>query len=132
MAKSMGVSNVSWPCHMVPIQLKNFTPVGIAMSSVLNMKNGSSTGENRECEQHEQAGEAHVSGEDGHPPHHHPGARRHTTVVTILTAVRMVPRPARVRPMIHRLPPGPGECMARRAGRMLSTRSRRRRGSGTR
>ena len=28
---------------MVPIQLKNFTPVGTAMSMVMNAKNGSST-----------------------------------------------------------------------------------------
>ena len=40
---SMGVSNVSEPPHMVPIQLKNFTPVGTAMSMVMNEKNGNST-----------------------------------------------------------------------------------------
>ena len=28
MANSIGVSKVSWPRHMVPIQLKNFMPVG--------------------------------------------------------------------------------------------------------
>ena len=28
---------------MVPIQLKNFTPVGTAISMVMNAKNGSST-----------------------------------------------------------------------------------------
>ena len=30
-ANSIGVSKVSWPFHMVPIQLKNFTPVGTAI-----------------------------------------------------------------------------------------------------
>ena len=40
---SIGVSNVSLPRHIVPIQLKNFTPVGTAMSIVMNEKNGSST-----------------------------------------------------------------------------------------
>ena len=28
---SIGVSKVSWPRHMVPIQLKNFSPVGTAI-----------------------------------------------------------------------------------------------------
>ena len=40
---SIGVSNVSCPRHIVPIQLKNFTPVGTAISNVMNEKNGSST-----------------------------------------------------------------------------------------
>ncbi len=40
---SIGVSNVSWPFHIVPIQLKNFTPVGTAMRNVMKAKNGSST-----------------------------------------------------------------------------------------
>ena len=31
------------PRHIVPIQLKIFTPVGIAMSIVMSAKNGSST-----------------------------------------------------------------------------------------
>ncbi len=43
MLHSMGVSNVSDPRHMVPIQLKNFTPVGTAISMVMKAKNGSST-----------------------------------------------------------------------------------------
>ena len=43
MLQSMGVSKVSEPPHMVPIQLKNFTPVGTAISMVMNAKNGSST-----------------------------------------------------------------------------------------
>ena len=30
-AKSIGVSKVSCPFHMVPIQLKNFMPVGTAI-----------------------------------------------------------------------------------------------------
>jgi len=38
-----------------------------------------------------------------------PGARRHTTVVTMLTPPRMVPRPATSRPTIHRSDPIPGE-----------------------
>ncbi len=37
-----------------------------------------------------------------------PGQRRHTMVVIMLTAPRMVPRPAMTRPMIHRSPPTPG------------------------
>ena len=40
---SIGGSKVSWPFHMVPIQLKNFTPVGTAIRNVMNEKNGSST-----------------------------------------------------------------------------------------
>ena len=43
MLHSMGVSKVIEPRHMVPIQLKNFTPVGTAMSIVMKEKNGSST-----------------------------------------------------------------------------------------
>lgn len=39
----MGVSKVSDPRHIVPSQLKNFTPVGTAMSIVMNEKNGSRT-----------------------------------------------------------------------------------------
>src|SRR5436305_1201838 len=37
-----GVWKVSDPPHLVPIQLKNYTPVGTAMSIVVNAKNGSS------------------------------------------------------------------------------------------
>jgi hypothetical protein len=40
---SIGVSNVIDPRHMVPTQLKNFTPVGTAMRNVMKLKNGSST-----------------------------------------------------------------------------------------
>jgi hypothetical protein len=40
---TIGVSNVTDPRHSVPIQLKIFTPVGTAMSIVINAKNGSST-----------------------------------------------------------------------------------------
>src|SRR5699024_2855324 len=40
---SIGVSKVSFPRHIVPIQLKNFTPVGTAMSIDMMAKNGSST-----------------------------------------------------------------------------------------
>ena len=43
MDHSIGVSKVSWPRHIVPIQLKNFTPVGTAIRKVMNEKNGSST-----------------------------------------------------------------------------------------
>ncbi len=39
-----------------------------------------------------------------------PGARRQTTVVIMLTAPRMVPRPDTANPMIHKSPPTPGEC----------------------
>ena len=42
-AKSMGVWKVIWPFHMVPIQLKNFSPVGTAMRNVMKLKNGNST-----------------------------------------------------------------------------------------
>ena len=37
---SIGVSKLTDPRHIVPIQLKNFTPVGTAMSIVMNEKNG--------------------------------------------------------------------------------------------
>ncbi len=40
---SMGVSNVTWPRHMVPIQLKNLMPVGTEIRNVMTEKNGSST-----------------------------------------------------------------------------------------
>ena len=40
---SIGVSKVSCPFHMVPIQLKNFRPVGTAIRNVISEKNGSST-----------------------------------------------------------------------------------------
>ncbi len=41
---SMGVSKDSEPFHMVPIQLKNFTPpVGTAMRNDIREKNGSNT-----------------------------------------------------------------------------------------
>ena len=42
-AHTIGVSNVSEPRHIVPTQLKIFTPVGTAMSIVISEKNGSST-----------------------------------------------------------------------------------------
>ena len=45
-----------------------------------------------------------------------PGARMQTTVVIMLTAPRMVPRPAMISPMIHRSPPAPGEWMASVSG----------------
>jgi hypothetical protein len=37
------VSKESDPPHIVPIQLKNFTPVGTAMSIVMIAKNGNRT-----------------------------------------------------------------------------------------
>src|SRR5690625_295526 len=40
---NMGVSNVSFPRHMVPTQLKNFTPVGTAMSIDMIAKKGNNT-----------------------------------------------------------------------------------------
>ena len=40
---SIGASKVSWPRHMVPTQLKNLIPVGIAMKKLMSEKNGSST-----------------------------------------------------------------------------------------
>ena len=42
-AHSMGVSKVSEPRQSVPIQLKNFTPVGTAIRKVMKEKNGSRT-----------------------------------------------------------------------------------------
>ena len=36
----MGVSNDIFPFHIVPIQLKNFTPVGTAINIVMIAKNG--------------------------------------------------------------------------------------------
>ena len=41
--KSIGVVKRSCPPHMVPIQLKNLTPVGTAMRNDIPLKNGSST-----------------------------------------------------------------------------------------
>lgn len=40
---SMGVSNEMLPFHIVPIQLKNLTPVGTAMMNDMAEKNGSRT-----------------------------------------------------------------------------------------
>ncbi len=45
-----------------------------------------------------------------------PGARRQTTVVIMLTAPRIVPRPPMTRPAIHRSAPTPGEWMALLSG----------------
>ena len=39
----MGASRETFPPHIVPIQLKNFTPVGTAMSIVMIAKNGRRT-----------------------------------------------------------------------------------------
>ena len=39
-AKSMGLSMRIEPFHIVPIQLKNFTPVGTAIMNVMKEKNG--------------------------------------------------------------------------------------------
>ena len=41
--QSIGVSKVTWPRHMVPIQLKNLTPVGTPIRNVINEKNGKRT-----------------------------------------------------------------------------------------
>ncbi len=41
--QSIGVSKESEPRHIVPSQLKNFTPVGTAIRKVMKAKNGSST-----------------------------------------------------------------------------------------
>ena len=40
---SIGTRNESLPPHIVPIQLKNFTPVGTAIVNVIAEKNGLST-----------------------------------------------------------------------------------------
>ena len=37
---NIGVSKDTEPRHIVPIQLKNFTPVGTAISMVIKAKNG--------------------------------------------------------------------------------------------
>ena len=42
-ANSIGVSKETLPRHIVPIQLKNFTPVGTAIRKEVREKNGSST-----------------------------------------------------------------------------------------
>ncbi len=42
-AHRIGVSKVTEPCHIVPTQLKIFTPVGTAMSIVSRANHGSST-----------------------------------------------------------------------------------------
>ena len=39
-AKSIGVSKLIWPRHIVPIQLKNFMPVGTAIRKLRKLKNG--------------------------------------------------------------------------------------------
>ena len=44
MANSIGVVKRIEPCHIVPSQLKIFTPVGIAMSIVVTAKTESATG----------------------------------------------------------------------------------------
>jgi hypothetical protein len=73
-------------------------------------------GEDRERDEHQQRGDEDHPGEDRHPEHRHAGARMQTIVVMKLTPPRMVPRPARARPMIHRSPPKPGEWMASESG----------------
>ncbi len=47
-----------------------------------------------------------------------PGARRQMIVVTKLTPDKMVPRPDRTRPMIHRSLPMPGEYTELVSGRL--------------
>src|SRR6059058_5801420 len=42
-AKIIGVSKLTAPPHIEPIQLKNLMPVGTAMRNVITLKNGSST-----------------------------------------------------------------------------------------
>jgi hypothetical protein len=42
-ANSIGVSKVSLPFHIVPIQFTNLIPVGMAMRNVVSEKNGRST-----------------------------------------------------------------------------------------
>ena len=41
--KSIGDSKVTCPRHIVPIQLKNLTPVGTPIKNVINEKKGRST-----------------------------------------------------------------------------------------
>ena len=41
--KSIGVVNLIWPRHMVPIQLKNLIPVGTAIKYDIPEKKGKST-----------------------------------------------------------------------------------------
>ena len=42
-ANSIGDSRLTWPRHIVPIQTKNFMPVGTAIAKLRKLKNGSST-----------------------------------------------------------------------------------------
>ena len=42
-AHSIGVRKVICPFHIVPIQLKNFRPVGTAIRKVMKLKNGRRT-----------------------------------------------------------------------------------------
>ena len=42
-ANSRGVAKVSWPRHIVAIQLNILTPVGTAMRNVMKLKNGRNT-----------------------------------------------------------------------------------------
>ena len=45
-----------------------------------------------------------------------PGARMQTTVVIMLTAPRMVPKPPTINPTIHRSAPAPGLWMTFESG----------------
>ena len=65
--QSIGVSSETEPRHMVPIQLKNLTPVGTPIKNVMKEKNGSNTWPvaNKWCAQTEtesaaKIGRAHV------------------------------------------------------------------------
>src|SRR5438445_224887 len=89
--QSSGVSNESDPRHSVPIQLKNFTPVGTEVSSVFQTKIGI-----RNIVM--------------------PGMRMVMIVVMKFTEPRIVPKPDSARPMIHRSPPTPGEWIALDSG----------------
>jgi hypothetical protein len=42
-ANSIGDSRLIWLRHIVPIQTKNFIPVGTAIMKLRKLKNGSST-----------------------------------------------------------------------------------------
>ena len=43
MTKSIGDSKETWPRHIVPIQLKNLTPVGTPIKKVIKEKKGRRT-----------------------------------------------------------------------------------------
>ena len=80
--------------------------VDLSVQMSIDVQHEQRRGEDREREQHQQAGDQDVPGEDRHSEHRHARAARSViTVVIMLTPPRMVPRPEMPRPMIHRSVP---------------------------